>query len=397
MSSMVSDGLKAPIILPRKNHITRLIIQQEDEKLYHKGGTNHLLHQLSQRFWIVNGREAIKEVTYKCTICRKTNAKPKQQIMAPLPDIRLNAPSVAFAHTGLDYAGPFITRQGRGKARTKRYLCLFTCLTTRAVHLEMAWSMDTDSFLAALSRMVARRGRPIKILSDNGSNFTAAEAELREAIANLDQTKIASETADQGITWVFNPPYAPHFGGVFESMIKTAKKAITAVLRDTSMKDEELLTAFTIAEGLINSRPLTYQSADPKDELPLTPNNFLMGRADPETLPGVEFENFNPQRRWYRTQQLMSHFWKRWMRELLPTLNPRNKWNTIEDDLRENDLVLCIDPDTPRAKWQMGRVVQTTLGKDNRVRVVTVLIDGKEFRRPISRLIRIQMGHDGSQ
>ena len=208
-------------------------------------------------------------------------------------------------------------------------------------------------------------------------------------LSSWDQTKIANKTAEKGIEWKFNPPGAPHFGGVFESMIKTAKRSISAILKSASIRDEELLTAFTIAEGMINSRPLTYQSTDPKDELPLTPNHFLMGHQGRIPLDDVDFEQYNPQQRYYYMQRLMTNVWKRWMRELLPTLNPRNKWNTIEEDLKVDDIVISIEKDVPRGKWPMGRVLEVHHGLDERIRVVTVLIDGKNVTRPISRLIRI--------
>ena len=132
--------------------------------------------------------------------------------MAPIPEIRLKLPMRAFTRTAVDYAGPFVTIQGRGKRRQKRYLCLFTCLASRAVHLEMAYGLDTNSFLNALYRMVNRRGLPQEMLSDNGGNFVGANKELRKLLMDLDKNKIISSTANQGIKWHYNPPLAPHFG-----------------------------------------------------------------------------------------------------------------------------------------------------------------------------------------
>ena len=188
-------------------------------------------------------------------------------------------PLRAFAHTSVDYGGPFVTIQGSGKKREKRYLCLFTCLASRAVHLEMAYGLDTDSFLNAFFRFVNRRGVPVKMLSDRGTNFVGADKELKEIIRNLDSDNVKLKTASKGISWQFNPPYAPHWGGVHEIMIKSAKRAIYAVLKGADVNDEELLTAFSGAEALINSRPLTYQSSHPADSPPLTPNHFLFGQV----------------------------------------------------------------------------------------------------------------------
>ena len=154
----------------------------------------------------------------------------------------------------MDYTGPYLTRQGRARTKAKGYLCLMTCLATRVVHLEMSYSLDTDSFINAFTRVMSRRGTPSYVISDNGSNFVGADCELRELVESFDQDRIIREsTKHHRIDWKFNPLSAPHFGGVFEALIKSAKKAIKAILRDTDIKDEELHTAICGAERLVNS------------------------------------------------------------------------------------------------------------------------------------------------
>ena len=138
----------------------------------------------------MQGREEIRDWERECCECRKRKTKAAKQVMAPLPKIRLKLPLRAFARTAVDFAGPFVTIQGRGKKRAKRYLCLFTCLTSRAVHLEMAYGLDIDSFLNAFNRMANRRGLPEEMISDNGTNFVGVERELRELVEQLDRDKI---------------------------------------------------------------------------------------------------------------------------------------------------------------------------------------------------------------
>ena len=212
------------VILPRKNSVTRLIVKSFNEGSNHLAGTNHTLSLLSSRFWIMQAREEIREVERECYECQRRKAKAAKQIMALLPKIRLKLPLRTFARTAVDFAGPFVTVQGRGKRRTKRYLCLFTCLLSRAVHLKMAYGLDTDSFLNAFFRMTNRRGLPKEMVSDNGSNFVGAERELRELVAQLDQDNIVSSVANRRVKWNFNPPLVPHSGGVHETMIKAAKE-----------------------------------------------------------------------------------------------------------------------------------------------------------------------------
>ena len=148
----------------------------------------------------------------ECNECRRRKAKAAKQIMAPLPQIRLRLSLRPFAPTAVDFGGAFVTIQGRRSRRQKRYFCLLTCLETRAVHLEMAFGLDTDSLPNAFYRMVNRRGLPREMLSDNRTNFVAAERELCELVEALDQSKIAQSTANIGVMWHFKPPLAPHFG-----------------------------------------------------------------------------------------------------------------------------------------------------------------------------------------
>ena len=299
----------------------------------------------------------------------------------------------AFDRIGIDYAGPFLTKQGRGKIRAKRYLCLFTCLATRAVHLEMSYSLDTDSFINAFTRMSSRRGTPTYVLTDNGTNFVGAEREMRELIEALDHDKIIQGTSKHHpIDWKFNPPSAPHFGGVFEAMIKSAKKAIKAILGDADNTDEELHTAICGAERLLNSRPITYVSSDPNDLSPLTPNHFLVGQIGrsfaPEALDQTEV--YNPRKRWHRVQQLLQQFWKRWRKEFLPRLNVRNKWFHPRHNLKEVDVVLIAEPKDNRGEWPLGRVMETYPGADGLVRAVKVQFWSKEYIRPVHRLCPLE-------
>ena len=132
-------------------------------------------------------------------IVREEKQKIAKQIMAPFPAIRFKQPLRAFSRVSIDYGGPFITIQGRGRKRAKRYLCLFTCLLSRAVHLEMAYNLDTDSFLNAFYRMTSRRGLPQEVMSDNGTNFVGANTKLKELISKLDKSKIEKSAANNGI------------------------------------------------------------------------------------------------------------------------------------------------------------------------------------------------------
>ena len=178
--------------------------------------------------------------------------------MATLALSRLRTSLRAFTRTAVDFTGPFITIQGRGKRRMKRYLYLFIYLATRAVHLEMAFGLNTDSFLNAFYRMTSRRRLPEEMYSDNGTNLKAADKELKSLLSQLDPERIKESVANEGTVWHLNPPLAPYFGGVLEAMVKSAKRAINAILGNADITDEELMTTIIGAEEIINSQPLIY-------------------------------------------------------------------------------------------------------------------------------------------
>ena len=153
------------------------------------------------------------------------------------------------------------------------------------MHLEMAWGLDTDTFLNAFARFTSRRGVPKEVISYRGTNFVCPVGELKKLVSQLDRQQLENKTVELGVTWRFNPPAAPHFGGAHEVMVKAAKKTIYAIAGDRDVIDEELITMFSGVESLLNSLPLTYPSSDTRDDVLLTPNHFLHGQMGGQFAP----------------------------------------------------------------------------------------------------------------
>ena len=236
---------KHPVIIPYKHHVTDLIIKQCHESLGHMGQES-VLSSLRETFWIVKGRTAVRRVIGRClNFQRQRKACPGEQFMASLPEDRLIPDKPPFTYVGIDYFGPLEVKQGR--SRVKRYGCLFTCLKTRAVHIEIAHSLDTDSMINALRRFISVRGYPEQIRSDRGSNFTKADKELKEAIEGWNEHKINNFCGQKKIEWIFNPPSASHMGGVWERMIRSVRQILKAILKEQLVSDEVLSTV--TAEG----------------------------------------------------------------------------------------------------------------------------------------------------
>ena len=347
------DERKHPIILPYKHHVTDLIIRQCHESLGHMGQES-VLSSLRETVWIVKGRSAVRRVNGRCMTCqRQRKACPGKQFMANLPEVRIVPEKPPFTYVGVDYFGPLEVKQGR--SRVKRYGCLFTCLTTRAVHIEIAHSLDTDSMINALRRFISIRGYPEKIRSDQGSNFTKADKELNEAIQGWNQHEINIFCRQKKIAWIFNPPSASHMGGAWERMIRTVRQILKAILKGQLVSDEVLSTVMAEAVSILNSRPLTRNSDSPLDEQPLTPNHLLYLRPCPDLPPGIfDKDDLSCRRAWRQAQYLANLFWHRWTREYLPNLLERKKWNTLRRNLEVGDLVLLADGSFPRGKWPLG-------------------------------------------
>ena len=273
--SQLNFETKHLILLHRKHHVVDLFLQNEHKNNHHEG-TKHVRNTVQQKFWILGIQNALRSIKNKCIRCRKGRAqtKTKAPVMADLPEERLVA-SIAFSNVGVDYFGPFTVKIGR--RNEKRWCCLFTSLTVRAVHVEIVPKLNIDCYLNAIMRFIARRGKPVKMISDNGTNFVGAERELAEYIAAWNKMRIEEHLIQQGIRWKFNPPAAPHFEGVWERLVRSCKKAIYAVLGNRSVTEDVLSTRMCLVEQTLNARRLTLVSSDATDLEAITSNHFLLG------------------------------------------------------------------------------------------------------------------------
>lgn len=299
--------------------------------------------------------------------------------MSALPAFRLAVGRPVFTNTGVDYFGPMMVK--RGRSLEKQWGCLFTCLTSRAVHLELAGSLSTDTFILALRRFIARRGTPKCIVSDNGTNFVGASTELKECLKSWNQEQIQDDLLQRGIEWKFNPPLAPHFGGAWERMIRSVKTILRAILGNQCVHLDTLNTLLVEIESIFNSRPLTSVSDHPDDLEPITPNHFLLGRANYNYPPGI-FTNSDlcSGKRWRLAQIMANH----------PRLTRRVKWNTDVQPIKKNDLVLVMHEDKPRGSWPLGRIVKVFKGPDGRVRSVEIKTKTGVHKRPVSKLCLLE-------
>lgn len=365
--------------------ITKLIIKDFDARLAHPG-PERVFAELRRRFWILRGREAVRKHQCTCPEYRKWRSNPVVPKMADLPPSSLRLHRPAFYFSGVDCFGPYLIKIGR---RTdKRWGIEFKRLTTHAVHLDLLVSMDTDSFLMGLRRFIARRGKPYELLSDQGTNFKGGSTELKEAFNSLTPS-LKSQLSSQQIHFRFNPLHAPHFGGSWECEIRTIKSALHTTLGSQTVTEEVLRTILIEVESIVNSKPLGYTSSDVADPDPITPNMLLMGRPDPSTPQVISDTELLSRRRRKQCQALADQFWIHFIRNYLPSLQTRSKWQQERDDLTVGTIVLIVDQQLPRAMWLVGKVTAVIPGVDGRVRTALIQVKDKSYTRPVARLIRL--------
>ena len=266
-------GAKFPMIVPPKHHVAQLLIASFHQKLLH-AGQNHILAHFREKFWVPNGRSTVRKVVRSCMTCKKQRAATMEQMMSALPAFRTTACELCFTYTGVDYFGSLNVKKGRSVI--KRWRAIFTCINSRAIHFELATSLEADCFINVFRRFVNRRGPPKFMYSDNGTNFVGAEREIRQAIKNWNQYQIRDELLQRGSKWVFQPPKASHASGVWERLIRSTRTALKAMLGESLVEEDVLATVLTEVEATLNSRPLCAISDDPNDLQPLTPNHLLL-------------------------------------------------------------------------------------------------------------------------
>ncbi|XP_063625638.1 uncharacterized protein LOC134797347 [Cydia splendana] len=380
----VGSEIKFPIILDGRHPVVRLLVNFYHRKAGH-ANNEMVVNEVRQKYWLLHLRSTVRSVTSKCLFCRIKRAKPMNPMTGNFPPQRLAHHRRPFTYTGLGYFGPINSKIGR--RQEKRYVALYTCMTSRAVHLELVHSLSADSAIMSLRRFIARRGAPNTVYSDNGTCFVGADRILRE----FHQYEVYDFAANRGIKWSFIPAAAPFFGGCWERLIRTVKVALNATLREREPNPEVLVTLLLEAEAIVNSRPLTHVPVGPEDQETLTPFHFLIGSSSNQVLPAtLDDRDLLRRADWRKALRLADHFWNRWVKEILPTMQPRQIAENREHDLTIGDLVIVVDQNLPRGTWPRGRVVATFPGRDGVVRVVDVATSGGILRRPSKKLVRLE-------
>ncbi|XP_055527353.1 uncharacterized protein LOC129719974 [Wyeomyia smithii] len=322
------EDTKHPIVISANHPLAEIIVTYYHKLLLH-AGPQLMLSTIRQKYWIIGARNLVRRVYHRCIKCFRQKPVLIQQTTADLPKSRVS-PSRPFSVSGIDYCGPVYLKSAvRRHGPVKAYIVIFVCFTTKAVHIELVSDLSTSASLSALRRFVARRGRIRELHSDNGTVFKGASNHPHHVFEMLksngtERDRIVAWCGDNEIEWKFSPPRAPHFGGLWEAAVKSAKYQLLREIGHTSISQEDMITLLAQIEMCLNSRPLTPIPGEPTDLEVLTPGHFLVGsnmQAVPE--PSLIHTSESHINHWQRTQKIFQRIWARWYPEYLAQLQSR--------------------------------------------------------------------------
>ncbi|KAF0154889.1 MAG: Pao retrotransposon peptidase domain-containing protein [Ignavibacteria bacterium] len=246
-----SKDILFPKLLPKKDHFTYLVIKDSHERLFH-AGTAHTLSQIRHQYWILHGRREVQKVISDCKKCRRATGGPYLMPKMPNWPSKRVIESAPFTYTGLDYLGPLYVKNK--EVTTKCWICLFTCLAVRAIHLELVNYLTAEEFLQALRRFIARRGKPIEIISDNATQFKLAKTVLdRVWLEVIKNEQVQSYIGTQGINWKFIVQLAPWMGGFYERLIGMVKMSLKKSIGKILLTSTQLNTVLTEIEAVLST------------------------------------------------------------------------------------------------------------------------------------------------
>ena len=378
-NSDLSSDAKYPIFLPKTHHLTSRIIKDSHERVMHSG-VKSTLTELRSRFWVVQGRQRVKQILRGCIVCRRyqgTSFRPPPA--PPLPSFRVTE-ARPFFYTGVDYV---FVRLTVASPPQKVWICLFTCCVTKAVHLELVTDMTTQSFIRSFKRFTSRRGFPVKIISDNAKTFKGAAKTLEAVMQSQEVKRYFSEL---NVRWSCNLERAPWWGGIFERMVQTTKRCLRKTIGRAHLTYDELLTSLTEVEMTLNSRPISYVSADDLEEA-LTPSHLLHGcriLSLPGPIRDVDESDAGDQgspdlsKRLKHLEKTRSDFWRRWRTEYLTELREAHRnMKRLKGPIipiAVGDIVIVYDERHPRGFWKIGRVKKLISGVDGEIRGASVRV-----------------------
>ena len=393
---------KFPILLPKKHWLTTLLVEKAHSQSLH-GGVRDTLCKIRESYWIPQGRQSVKTILRKCYTCKVIEGhRCSYPSPPPLPQERVSD-LTPFEVTGVDYTGAITIDDPETGGCKKIYVVLFTCATTRAVHLELAVDMSADTFLNVFRRFVARRSCPKVMISDNGTNFQLGSNLLSKLI---EEDRIQEELTSINCIWKFIAPRAPWQGGFYERMVGIVKSCLRKVLFKRKVNVEDLYTVIAEVENRVNNRPLTYISDDINELEALTPSHLLYGRRL-ETIPSItttdvdndpnylEHEKVNE--RYKHLSKIINTWQEMWKKDYLTSLREKfygvSPKRPLTTELNVGDVVI-VQGNGPRTAWPLGRIEEKYPDEHGNLRLVKLRMKSGTALRTVEKLIPLECAVD---
>ena len=401
-----------PIILPKpkvtnlqsinNNFVARFIYDKHCTNQH--AGANWIYAELrAQGYWLLGGAKQVRKVISRCIACQKAVKQPQTQAMGQLPNYRLESNVKPFSYTGVDAAGPiYLTNSLDDSQQIKAYIIVFTCLTSRAVHLELTLSQKAEDFMNCIRLLIARRGAVYEFLSDNYRTHKRMDLELSTL---FEQAKSKYEAGGKSFKWRFIPDCAPWFGAAYERMIRTIKESLRKVIGKAHLTEKEMRPLLAEVESYINDRPLTSLDSSTDSIEPITPSMIITGHrlgSLPQATkrPDKFFDNEAKKEiniTWRKRQSILNQMWNKWQKEYLLSLTRTQKWQKEKEDLKVGDIVLIVTDKLARGEWPLARVIKNMnvhnlrTRPTDKVRAVSLrLSNGKEVKRPVLSLVKLE-------
>ena len=403
-NSTLPSEAKRPILLPKEGVFVRLLIKNIHVRNLHSGVRDTLVC-LREKYWVIKGWQMVRSVVKLCVLCKKHEGHPYNTVLPPdLPSSRVSE-DPPFSHVGLDFAGPLFAKDKSTQTEVKVYVYLFTCASTRGLHLELTRGLDVDNFLLALRRFSARRGLPATVKSDNAKTFRAAS---KEVIKLTRSEEVQKYLANNKVTWKFIVEKAPWWEGFYERMVKGVKGNLRKAIGCANLNFEELRTLLIEVEAILNTRPLKYVQEDDEVSYSLSPSQLLYGRRI-TTMPNDNhfdvistYASLTKKRKHH--YRLLENFTKQWRREYLTGLretHSRHQKGAKRDTAVVGDVVILKDDTTKRVFWKLAVIEELMTGKDGQVRAAIVKVVNSEgrqarLRRSLKHLIPLEVQYDSN-
>ena len=381
---------EAPIYIPWDTLLSEKLVKDAHVKTLH-GGVGLTMTRVREKYWIPRLRQLAKKVRKNCHGCKRFTAVPlKAPVVGMLPRDR-TVGERAFQAIGIDYAGPLYYK--KGKREQKAYILIYACSLSRALYLDLMPDQTCDAFLRSLKRMIARKGRPDVIYSDNFSTFKSAASWLKEVCKS---EEVNSYLTNQEIKWKFNVSKAPWWGGQFERMVALVKSALFKVVGASTLTWNELESLLLDVEITLNNRPLNYVEDDVQMPI-LTPNSLTFGGNhsmpddDPENIDEIDLR-----KRAKYLAKCKDRVWLRWRTEYLTALRERHchQHGTTLTQLKIGDVVIIKGDEKNRGYWKIGIVTKLHVGTDGITRSVTLRAGKSYLERAVQHLYPLELSCD---